>query len=60
MKELYISPELEILCFLPMEGIASNPVWQQTRGANSGLSYGDHLDTDQDENVDNRDQDGSL
>lgn len=23
MKELYVSPELEILCFAPMEGIAS-------------------------------------
>ena len=23
MKELYISPELEILCFLPTQGIAS-------------------------------------
>ena len=27
MKELYTSPELEILCFAPMQGIASD--WQQ-------------------------------
>ena len=28
MKELYTSPELEILCFAPMQGIAAD--WPQT------------------------------
>ena len=27
MKELYISPEVEVTCFAPVEGIASN--WDQ-------------------------------
>ena len=27
MKELYISPEVEVTCFAPVEGIASN--WHQ-------------------------------
>jgi len=38
MKELYISPELEILCFLPFEGIASNTFGQTGRSISDGLS----------------------
>ena len=37
MKELYISPELEILCFLPTQGIAS-ATWQNQRAIDDGLS----------------------
>ena len=39
MKELYISPELEILCFLPMEGIATTFGQQKSRAQlDDGLS----------------------
>ena len=50
MKELYTSPELEILCFAPMQGIATD--WPQTfdltqRGTSDNVSIeesrpGDH------------------
>ena len=36
MKELYISPELEILSFLPVEGIATT--FGQQRATDNGLS----------------------
>ena len=36
MKELYISPELEILSFLPVEGIAT--FGQTGRAVDNGLS----------------------
>ncbi len=39
MKELYISPDLEILCFLPFEGIATTTeTFGQTRNVDDGLS----------------------
>ena len=37
MKELYISPELEILSFLPFEGIATT-FGQTGRSVDDGLS----------------------
>ena len=43
MKELYISPELEILCFMPCEGIATDFDINLKSGGNidNGLSYGE-------------------
>ena len=38
MKELYISPELEILCFLPAQGIASTFGQQSRAQLDNGLS----------------------
>ena len=38
MKELYISPELEILSFLPIEGIATTEKFGQQRAIDNGLS----------------------
>ena len=35
MKELYIAPEVEILCFMPVETLADNWGWS-TWGARSG------------------------
>ena len=46
MKELYISPELEILCFLPVEGIATEPEWARGVGTDEGLSTGENLPGD--------------
>ena len=51
MKELYISPELEILCFLPAQGIAS-ATWQNQRAIDDGLSTGESFPGDYDETVD--------
>lgn len=49
MKELYISPELEILSFLPFEGIAS-ATWQSS--VDDNLSTGESRPGDYDETVD--------
>ena len=47
MKELYISPEMEILCFAPMEGIASfNPVLVSLKSSKPGLPISDVEGTD--------------
>ena len=35
MKKLYIAPEVEILCFAPMEALANDLEWT-TWGARSG------------------------
>ena len=52
MKELYISPELEILCFLPMEGIATEPEWARGVGnLDEGLSTGESRPDDYNEDV---------
>lgn len=51
MKELYISPELEILCFLPVEGIAS-ATWANQRAIDDGLSTNESRPGDYDETVD--------
>ena len=48
MKELYISPELEILCFLPAQGIAT-ATWQSV---DDGLSTVESKPGDYDETVD--------
>ena len=29
MKELYISPETEIICFFPVQHVASEPLWKK-------------------------------
>ena len=52
MKELYISPELEILCFLPVEGIANEATWQNQRAIDDGLSTSESRPGDYDETVD--------
>ena len=52
MKELYISPELEILCFLPVEGIANEATWQNQRAIDDGLSTSESRPGDYDEPVD--------
>lgn len=42
MKELYISPELEILCFMPMEGIATDyDLTLAGQDLDNGLSTGE-------------------
>ncbi len=43
MKELYISPELEILCFMPFEGIATANIDVTLPGGSGddGLSFGE-------------------
>ena len=49
MKELYIAPELEILCFAPMEGIASfTPVLGEItlKSSKSGLPISEIGDDD--------------
>ena len=55
MKELYISPELEILCFAPAEGIASNfgttfgdgaLTWSARSGNSDGISTGEGYEGD--------------
>lgn len=53
MKELYISPELEILCFLPVEGIATvaEPTLPKA-GVDEGLSTGESKPGDFDQPVD--------
>ena len=51
MKELYISPELEILCFLPMEGIATQ-TFGQGRKVDDGLSTQETRPGDYNEPVD--------
>ena len=38
MKELYISPELEILRFLPALSIATDTFGQKSRAVDDGLS----------------------
>ena len=43
MKELYISPELEILCFAPVENIATNTwggwnAFSMTRTTGTGIN----------------------
>ena len=47
MKELYISPELEILCFEPIEELANYipEVYRDDRGSriNDGLSTGESV-----------------
>lgn len=61
MKELYISPELEILCFAPIEGIASFvPVYGTgaTIDPNDISNVGD--DQYWEDNSDFGDEDGSL
>jgi len=54
MKELYISPELEILRFLPMERIATDPDWVTDIESTSESLPGDHdhYDPTQDPTVD--------
>ena len=52
MKELYISPELEILCFLPMEGIATVAEPTLPNALDNGLSTGESRPGDYDETVD--------
>jgi len=52
MKELYISPELEILCFLPMEGIATVAEPTLPNARDNGLSTGESRPGDYDETVD--------
>ena len=51
MKELYISPELEILCFLPQEGIATEQFGQQLRNTDDGFRYSESLPGDYNEGV---------
>ena len=42
MKELYISPELEILCFMPCEGIVTEfDLKLKSGNIDDGLSYGE-------------------
>ena len=36
MKELYIAPEVEILCFMAVETLADNSFWNTYGGARSG------------------------
>ena len=50
MKELYISPELEILRFRPFEGIAST--FGQNRSVDDGLSTEETRPGDYNEPVD--------
>ena len=38
MKELYVSPELEVLCFAPVENLAKSPI--QWSGKNTMLEGG--------------------
>ena len=55
MKELYISPELEILCFLPQEGIATEQFGQQLKSSDDGFSYSESVPGDYNEGADNID-----
>lgn len=41
MKELYISPELEILCFAPVENLASVTIPTFEGGNSGGVSTGE-------------------
>lgn len=41
MKELYISPELEILCFAPIENLASVTIPTFEGGNSGGVSTGE-------------------
>ena len=52
MKELYISPELEILCFLPFEGIATIAEPTLPNSVDEGLSTQESRPGDFDETVD--------
>lgn len=56
MKELYIAPELEILCFAPMEGIASNEFAQtyglSGRNSDDPWSTGENATGDWDDPID--------
>lgn len=50
MKELYISPELEILTFLPVKGIAASwGTWANEKDdlVDNGLSTGEGKDYDE-------------
>ena len=61
MKELYISPELEILCFLPVQGIATASwgTWANGKSdlVDNGLSTGEDFDSDYNEGVEGGDGD---
>ena len=61
MKELYISPELEILCFLPMQGIATVTPYDlpsaNGKSVDNGLSTGEDFDSDYNEGVEGGDGD---
>ena len=48
MKELYISPELEILCFAPAQALASIGIGNVGFKTGTGSNYGNGLDSDPD------------
>ena len=54
MKELYIAPELEILCFAPVEGIAASEFARTygVRGASNPWSTQENLPGDFDDVID--------
>ena len=52
MKKTYEKAELEILCFLPAQGIANEATWQNQRAIDDGLSTSESRPGDYDEEVD--------
>ena len=55
MKELYIAPELEILCFAPVEGIAADDfvkTYGISRNGDDPWSTGENATGDWDDRID--------